>query len=212
MKSAGKILPLLLLAAGKSSRMGSPKGLFQIKEKPWIRWQLEKYFESDGPETTVVLGHHGDLYKKCLLDIDNIKFVTNTNPELGPFSSLQSGLKGLNSDVILLPLDVPLPSAKFLISLSKFNTNIWVNSPQKGGHPIALSKQFIRYILDRNPTSRLDQLIEALPGIKKNSIAAWEHENRLNLNYLKDFIAFANTHSGPNSDDDRKFNNYLRNF
>src|SRR4051812_27701544 len=86
------LLPLVILAAGASDRMGSPKGLLSINGQPFLAWQLARYEAASGTTYKVVLGAAAKAYQERILGLAS---VINPHPELGPFSSLQIGLRAL---------------------------------------------------------------------------------------------------------------------
>ncbi len=53
-----KKIPLVILAAGKSSRMGFPKGLLSYRGKKLLQHQIENFFQLGGETVVVVLGEH----------------------------------------------------------------------------------------------------------------------------------------------------------
>jgi CTP:molybdopterin cytidylyltransferase MocA len=97
-------LPLILLAGGKSSRMGIPKGLLDYRGNLWLLEHLRRFKEANGGWVIVVLGfHHEQYFEKIpwLRTAENqpvhqlgleISVVINPNPEYGQFSSLQSAI------------------------------------------------------------------------------------------------------------------------
>lgn len=115
--------PLILLAAGRSSRMGTPKGLLSWQGRLWIVNQLHGFREAGGREATVVLGFHREAYEESLPWLKaavhrpvreeglEVTAVVNPDPERGPFSSLQCAASVIvwKPAVFVLPLDVPCP-------------------------------------------------------------------------------------------------------
>jgi molybdopterin-guanine dinucleotide biosynthesis protein A len=53
---------LILLAGGKSTRMGSPKGLLDYKGKQWILEQISRYKYVLNPKVYIGLGHDYENY------------------------------------------------------------------------------------------------------------------------------------------------------
>ncbi|MBA4392008.1 MAG: hypothetical protein C0407_00480, partial [Desulfobacca sp.] len=54
--------PLILLAGGKSSRMGTPKGLLDYQGNLWLFEQLSRFQAASGKRVVIVLGFHHDQY------------------------------------------------------------------------------------------------------------------------------------------------------
>src|SRR5687767_14871743 len=107
---------VILLAAGKSTRMGQPKGLVDFRGAPWMNWQLHR-LESISDSITVVLGGDLETYFEKLPILRELA-VRNPDPDRGPFSSLLCGLEkvfeesGMTDRFFVLPVDVPCPEAK----------------------------------------------------------------------------------------------------
>jgi molybdopterin-guanine dinucleotide biosynthesis protein A len=95
----------IILAGGKSSRMGIPKGLISYKGKPMISFSinlLSKYCNR------ILLSASFDTY-----DHFGLERVPDIKKNAGPMAGLLSCLKQSNSDINLcLPIDVPeIPTA-----------------------------------------------------------------------------------------------------
>jgi molybdenum cofactor cytidylyltransferase len=108
-KEIGKI-PLILLAAGRSSRMGTPKGLLNFQGHPWLVEQLMRFKAASGRRAIIVLGFHRALYFNQIPWLEKggnqpvqhlgleISVVLNPAPEFGQFSSLQSAIAFLHTN------------------------------------------------------------------------------------------------------------------
>ncbi|HEY1690845.1 MAG TPA: NTP transferase domain-containing protein [Polyangiaceae bacterium] len=98
---------VVVLAAGRSSRLGEPKGLVLVEGKPWIFHQLDAI---GSRRVVVVLGHDRDRYLASVPQLAaRARIVTNPDPDRGPFSSLQVGLAEVTpgANAFVLPVDVP---------------------------------------------------------------------------------------------------------
>jgi molybdenum cofactor cytidylyltransferase len=85
----------IVLAAGKSKRMGSNKLLLKVGGKTIIEHLLDKLSPLD---TIVVLGHRPEQLKQIILN-HGAKPVYNTRYELGMTTSFQAGLHSIEEDV-----------------------------------------------------------------------------------------------------------------
>ncbi|MDQ6794569.1 MAG: nucleotidyltransferase family protein [Chloroflexota bacterium] len=84
----------VVLAAGSSSRFGSPKALAELEGKPILEHVLDAVREAGIDEIVVVLGHAGDEIQHGIEWLDE-RLVRNPDPrELS--SSLQIGLDALD--------------------------------------------------------------------------------------------------------------------
>ena len=101
--------PLILLAGGRSSRMGTPKGLLNYHGHPWLIEQLRRFKAASGKRVIIVLGFHQAPYFEQIpwmvkavtepvqeLGLE-ISATTNPAPEHGQFSSLQCAIDLLNA-------------------------------------------------------------------------------------------------------------------
>ena len=111
----------LLIAAGTSHRMGSPKQLLRWGKKTLIEHQI-KILQEATLEVSVILGFKADEIQKVIAH-SNVQVYINENWELGMGTSIACGAKKLNSskatvDGILIALvDQPLISAAHFRSM-----------------------------------------------------------------------------------------------
>lgn len=192
MQAEVKKFPLVLLAAGESVRMGIPKGLVSVEGKPWLLHQLDAARKVGIERVIVVLGYHADAYLKAIPDL---KFVLNSDPSRGQFSSLQRGLQEVGSSgAFLLPVDTPCPA------LDVWERCARALSPQveacvpvfegKGGHPTLLGPTFVAHLLALTPaSSRLDHEIHRLPPEKVARPDCADAKIKMNLNTPQDWAA-----------------------
>ena len=103
---------ILLLTAGKSSRMGQPKALLSIKGQPLISYQIDRLKALDLP-ITVVLGAYADDISKAVTS-KVVRLVLNKDFEKGMGSSIAFGTASIQNtnpeiDAILVcAIDQPL--------------------------------------------------------------------------------------------------------
>jgi molybdenum cofactor cytidylyltransferase len=96
----------IILAAGASSRMGSPKALLDYRGETFIQ-RLVRVLSPVCDPVIVVLGYHADALRPA---ISNATIVINQNPERGQLSSLQTGLAALPAAAegfLFTPVDSP---------------------------------------------------------------------------------------------------------
>ncbi len=119
------LVPGLILAGGRSSRMGSPKPILPVDRKDTFLTRLIRTLRSAGvDEVVVVVSVDGplDAIKSALRELPySIRIVENPTPQNGQLSSLQCGLNVLDRpgvDGILMTLvDLPLVSPKTVRTL-----------------------------------------------------------------------------------------------
>lgn len=196
----------VLLAGGKSERMGQPKGLLLHNNNYWLETQLKSIASSGGTEVYIALGFHTAAYCEKLpwltsaLQVPitylnlNIRAIVNPNPERGSFSSLQTVLAEISehTTVLLCPIDVPIPKDETLqLLLEKQQAIVIPNYKGKNGHPILMTASFWRPLLQLNPSnSRLDFLIKACPSSKIGIVPVGNPEVILNLNTPEDWETY----------------------
>ena len=96
----------IILAAGASSRMGSPKALLEYRGETFIQ-RLVRVLSAVCDPVIVVLGYHADALRPA---VSNATIVVNPAPERGQLSSLQTGLAALPSSAdgfLFTPVDSP---------------------------------------------------------------------------------------------------------
>lgn len=202
MESLGRNNTVIILAAGKSSRAGMPKGLIEVQGRPWIERQIESLKRAGISKIVVVLGHHKEAYERVLrAQAGSVSLVTavNPDPDRGPFSSIQSGLEALGEDAgaaWILPVDVPCPSRSVWESLDQEASLRETDAALpihlgKGGHPVRLSKTFAKKLLSLSPAepdARLDHQIHRLPSSKVSRVEVSDAKVLANLNTIDDFM------------------------
>ncbi len=169
----------VILAGGKSSRMGQPKGLLDFNGVYWLLEQLKRL--KSGGITTVYIGlgyDYKDYFKAIpfLAEAQNgstnweelsISAVLNQTPELGSFSTLKNVLQVIpkNKDVLIVPIDVPVLNKTALQNLLKQEGSIIKPQCQgKTGHPIILRKDVVAKLLCEPSPTRLDNYISNMPN------------------------------------------------
>src|SRR2546423_11165143 len=88
----GRRIAAVVLAAGRSTRMGGPnKLLAEIGGRPLVRIAAEEALASRGKPVIVVVGHQRDKVEAALKGLD-IKIVHNPNFADGLSTSVKTGL------------------------------------------------------------------------------------------------------------------------
>jgi len=198
----------VLLAGGKSERMGTDKGLLKFQENYWILEQLNRISESTIQEVYIGLGFHSQNYfntipwlKDALTDFVSyknlkVKVVINNVPELGSFSTLKTVLKVVpkKSTIILNHIDIPiLNTAELNKIISTENDVVIPHFKNKNGHPIKLSADIWNTLLDLDVTkadTRLDIQLKKINPIKISTVEVFDRAITLNLNSKNDWNSF----------------------
>jgi len=95
----GRAIAAVVLAAGRSSRMGGPnKLLAEIGGKPLVRMVVDAALGSRARPVVVVTGHQRDKVEAALAGLP-VKFVHNPHFADGLGTSLKAGIAALSADV-----------------------------------------------------------------------------------------------------------------
>jgi len=147
-------LAAVILAAGESSRMGTPKALLIYEGRPFLEHLLEITRHPEIGATRVVLGANAEeIREHAALDPETV--VVNPEWNQGQLSSIQAAIRSLpaGTDGILLCLiDHPLISAALVAELvdrfyaSKKPIVIPAYSGRRG-HPVIFSSQLYPELL-----------------------------------------------------------------
>lgn len=201
----------ILLAGGKSERMGVAKGLLEYQNSYWILEQINRVATSTVTEVFIGLGfHHEEYFNKiqwfATAQFDfvvyknlKVKLVINPNPKLGSFSTLQTVLQQIpkNKSVLINPIDIPiLNPAELQTIIETQNQIVLPNFEGKNGHPIKLHSDFWNPLLLLNPideNSRLDLEIKKVTSSKTTTISVTNSCILKNLNTPNDWIEFSNS-------------------
>ena len=139
----------ILLAAGESRRMGSPKALLPYQGQTFIERICTAFFSAGVEELIVVLGAWEDKLRPALPRHPALRTVVNPQYKLGQLSSLVCGLGALSPDseaAVVNLVDHPLVRAETITALiASFRTDpvpIIIAAHQgKRGHPVLFSRQ-----------------------------------------------------------------------
>ena len=127
---------IVILAAGKSKRLGTQKQLLQYKGKTLLNHAVDTALKTGCPSVIVVLGSNMDLLRKELKDKPVI-IVENMGWQQGMASSIRCALENIKATiirpqgVILMVCDQPHVNSSLLLNL--------LEKKQQAGLPIAAS-------------------------------------------------------------------------
>ena len=177
------MISAILISAGESTRMGTPKPLLKWpdanlgRDVKLIEYQISQLSASNIDQIIVVLGYKADQIVNYLAG-DNVSYVINNNYKKGKSGSIKTGLNLVDDAaqaILLIAIDQPR-SASLINKV--IDSHRWdqrqITSPThlgKGGHPIIFSadlkaellsitenKQGIRDVIVRN-----EQSIQRIP-------------------------------------------------
>jgi molybdenum cofactor cytidylyltransferase len=174
----------IILAAGESSRMGRDKALLPWppgsagSAKTLLSAAIHALSEHSDLVIVVAGANHANL--QPVVWACGASLVRNPAPEMGQFSSLQTGLhdilgRGWDNALVTL-VDRPPPKRETLAALARAfedrGHDTWAVVPEfegKHGHPILISREMIEGFLKAPPTSNAREV---------------EHSHHLHVRYL----------------------------
>ncbi len=127
---------IVILAAGVSKRLGSPKQLLVYKKQNLLRHAVDTALETGCLSVFVVLGANMELLKKELKD-KSVIIIENENWKEGMASSIRAALQNITAtilqpdSVIFMVCDQPFVNSSLLLKL--------LATKQQAGLPIVAS-------------------------------------------------------------------------
>jgi len=184
----------LILAAGNSSRMGSPKFMLRFDENhTFLEKIIEGYKEFGCCEIIVVLNPLGaEIIKQNKSNIvENKHIIINYHPELERFFSIQTGLRAIKNpeNVFIHPVDNPFVNLGILESMLQISNKSDYQVPccqEKGGHPILINKKVIEKIKDSGKMEINLKIF--LNQFSKKTIETDYKEVLININTVEEYI------------------------
>jgi molybdenum cofactor cytidylyltransferase len=146
----------LLLAAGKSQRMGSLKPLLRVFGRTFLEHVVSEARQSDLIGVKIILGHLADIILKSLPQFE-ADVVINPAYEQGQLSSLIQGLKAIQGHsidgVMLFLVDHPFISRhvinKLLQSYSEHEQPIVIPTFRgRRGHPLIFGRELFSELIN----------------------------------------------------------------
>ena len=161
----------IVLAAGRSRRMGTQKLLLPFGDRPLIARVVDEVLSSPVDRTLVVTGPDGDAIRMALAERP-VTSVINPDPEGEMLGSVRSGLRALPAGcdaVLVLPGDLPGLDAEVVARLveARKQTGRGLVMPVwngRRGHPLLISTDYRDEILNQYEGVGLRGLLSAHPG------------------------------------------------
>jgi molybdenum cofactor cytidylyltransferase len=157
------VIAAIVLSAGKSERMGSPKALLQYRGQSFLERILDAVAASQLNPSVVVAGHHYDLIVQAFPDFP---VVFNPNYEQGMSTSVQAGIRalpqGLDGVAIFLvdhPLIDPETIERLVCQLSPGHIVVPVNDGRRG-HPVIFAADLLDEILELASDQGLNTVVK----------------------------------------------------
>jgi molybdenum cofactor cytidylyltransferase len=146
----------IVLAAGRSTRMGGPnKLLAELEGKKLVRIVAEQALASKATEVIVVTGHQAELVEQALSGLD-VRFVHNPDFAGGLASSVKAGITAVSKDAdgaVVCLGDMPMVSSAMLDHLieafapDRGNLIVVPVSEGRRGNPVLWSRRFFQELM-----------------------------------------------------------------
>lgn len=156
----------VILAAGASSRMGSPKALLDYQGETFIA-RLVRVLSGACDPVIVALGYHAETIRGAIPEGATV--VINPAPEHGQLSSLQTALAALPSDAegfAFIPVDSPAVEPSTVESLREAflerssSTRFVIPRYQgKRGHPVFATRAMAEELLALPLTGKASDVV-----------------------------------------------------
>ena len=146
-----RVIPAIVLAAGKSTRMGRPKAALPLGDgDTFLSRIVRTLHEARIDDVIVVVGHESETIRASLANSGVCaRFVDNPDHESGQFSSLLKGLEAADrpdvSAALVTLVDVPLVTAATVRAVVEqyLRTKAPIVRPTRGtehGHPVLIDR------------------------------------------------------------------------
>ena len=144
------MISAIVLAAGKSERMGTPKALLPIGGRTFLENILDVISRSSIQHTVVVAGHHREEIERS---VRLPRVVFNPDYELGMITSFQAGIRALPAEAsgaLLFLVDHPLVDSETIeLLIANLAPNRIVVPVFEGrrGHPVLFASGVLQEVL-----------------------------------------------------------------
>jgi molybdenum cofactor cytidylyltransferase len=158
------MIPAVVLAAGRSSRMGRAKALLPVDDRDTFLTRIVRTFLAAGvDDVVVVVGHEAEsIVGSFAVSALPARFVVNRDYDRGQFSSLLAGLSMVDrpgvSAVLVTLVDVPFVSEATVRAVvnNYRRTKAPIVRPTSGerhGHPLLIDRSLFDALRRADPES-----------------------------------------------------------
>ena len=150
------MISAIVLAAGKSERMGRPKALLEFRGRTFLDNILQAISRSSIEHSVIVVGHHRREIENA---VRSASMVFNPDYEQGMVTSLQTGIRAMPPESIgafLFLVDHPVvetETIEAMISSAAADRIVQPTFKGRRGHPVFFGADVLREIL-RLPSSQ----------------------------------------------------------
>lgn len=166
------VIPAIVLAAGRSSRMGRPKATLPAGDGHTFLTRIVRTFLDAGvDDVIVVVGHDAEAIARSFSASGlPARFVVNREYDRGQLSSLVAGLGVVDrpgvSAVLVTLVDVPLVSAATVRAvIERYRlTHVPIVRPTSGdrhGHPLLIDRSLFDALRAADPSAGAKPIVRA---------------------------------------------------
>ncbi len=162
----------ILLAAGRSRRMGAFKPLLPFGASTVIETSVDNLQEAGVAEVVVVLGHRAEELRERLTARPFVRFAFNVDAGSEMGVSIARGVEAVSDGtgaVLVALVDQPAVPSVVMRSLidARQQTNARIIQPEwegRGGHPVLIDLALREELLDLDPSRGLRALFDEHRG------------------------------------------------
>jgi molybdenum cofactor cytidylyltransferase len=157
----------IVLAAGRSRRMGAFKPLLPFGDRTVIESCVNNLRTADVQDIAVVVGHRAEDIREQLKTLD-VNFAVNPDPDSEMSASIARGVEAVSHGaraLIIALVDHPaVPAETIKILIDEWRRGARLVQPEhegRGGHPVVIDLAYRDELLALDPESGLRALFAA---------------------------------------------------
>jgi molybdenum cofactor cytidylyltransferase len=166
------MIPAVILAAGRSSRMGRAKALLPLgNSSTFLTRLIDTFQNADVADVVVVLGHDAESIQEIVAQAaPAARVVINPDYDRGQLSSVLTGIRAIDrpgvSAMLMMLVDVPFVSAATVRSvIEKYRaTRAPIVRPVRGaehGHPVLIDRSLFDALRSADPANGAKPIVRA---------------------------------------------------
>ena len=166
------VIPAIVLAAGRSSRMGRAKATLPAGDgHTFLTRIVQTFLDADVDDVIVVVGHDADAIAASFSESGlPARFVVNRDYDRGQLSSLQAGLDVIDrpgvAAVLVTLVDVPLVSpATVRAVIERYRRTcapiVRPTSGDRHGHPLLIDRSIFGALRATDPSTGAKPIVRA---------------------------------------------------
>lgn len=165
------MIPAIVLAAGKSTRMGRPKATLPLAAETFLSRIVHTFHDAGIDDVVIVVGHQAEgIIESLSRTSQAVRFVLNPEYERGQFSSMQKGLEAVDrsdtSAALVTLVDVPLvtPATVRAVVARYLEAKVSIVRPTRGiehGHPVLIDRSLFATLRGADPNLGAKSIVRA---------------------------------------------------